>query len=70
MTNETLARSDADRRIRRTATVAAWLCALVAAGSLIMAVVSLGLAADLTRAGMVEGGRDLLAAFFTTFSEM
>lgn len=69
MTNETLARSDADRRIRRTATVAAWLCALVAAASLIMTVVSLWLAADLTRVGMVEDGKDLLAAFFTTSAE-
>ena len=70
MTNETLTRSDADHRIRRTANVAAWLCAIVAAGSLIMTVVSLGLAADLTRAGMVEGGRDLLAAFFTTSADL
>ena len=70
MTNETLTRSDADRRIRRTATVAAWLCTLVAAASLIMAVVSIGLAADLTRAGMVEDGRDLLAAFFTTPADL
>ena len=70
MTNETLTRSDADRRIRRTANVAAWLCAIVAAGSLIMAVVSLGLAADLTRAGMVEGGLDPLAAFFTTPADL
>ncbi len=69
MTNETLARADADRRIRRTATVAAWLCALVAAASLIMTVVSLWLAADLTRVGMVEDGKDLLAAFFTTPAE-
>lgn len=69
MTNETLARSEADRRIRRMATVAAWLCALVAAGSLIMAVVSLWLAVDLTRVGMVEDGKGLLAAFFTTSAE-
>ena len=69
MTNETLARSEVDRRIRRMATVAAWLCALVAAGSLIMAVVSLWLAVDLTRVGMVEDGKDLLAAFFTTSAE-
>ncbi len=53
MTNETLTRSDADHRIRRTATVAAWLGALVAAGSLIMAVVSLWLAADLIPVGTV-----------------
>ncbi|MDO4427925.1 MAG: hypothetical protein Q4B91_00210 [Atopobiaceae bacterium] len=53
MTNETLARSEADRRIRRTATVAAWLCTFVAAASLIMTVVSLWLAADLTRVGSV-----------------
>ena len=69
MTNETLARSEADRRIRRTATVAAWLCAFVAAASLIMTVVSLWLAADLTRVGMVEDGKDLLAALFTTSAE-
>ena len=56
MTNETLARADADRRIRRTATVAAWLCAFVAAASILTAVASLWLAADLTRVGMVEDG--------------
>lgn len=69
MTNETLTRSEADRRIRRTATVAAWLCALVAAVSLVAALASLWLAADLTRAGMAGDGRDLLAAFFTTLAE-
>ena len=68
MTNETLKRSEADRRIRRTATAASWLCAVVAAASLLMTVVSLWLAADMTRAGMVEDGRDLVAAFFTTSS--
>lgn len=69
MTNETLARADADRRIRRTATVAAWLCAFVAAASILTAVASLWLAADLTYVGMVEDGKDLLAAFFTTPAE-
>lgn len=69
MTNEDLTRSDADRRIRRTATVASWLCALVAAVSLIMAVVSLWQAAQMTYLGMVEDGKDLLAAFFTTSAE-
>ena len=68
MTDETLKRSEADRRIRRTATAASWLCAVVAAASLLMTVVSLWLAADMTRAGMVEDGRDLVAAFFTTSS--
>lgn len=69
MTSEMLTRSEVDRRIRRAATVAAWLCAFVAAGSLLMAVVSLWMAADMTRLGMVEDGKDLVAAFFTTASE-
>ena len=69
MTNETLTRTDADRRIRRTATVAAWLCAIAAAGSLVMTVLSLWMASELTRVGMVEDGKELLAAFFTTPAE-
>lgn len=66
MTNEGQARSEADRRIRRTATAAAWLCTLVAAASIVTTFASLWIAADLTRVGMVEDGKDLVAAFFTT----
>lgn len=69
MTTGTLTRSDADRRIRRTASVASWLCALVAATSLVAAVASLWGAVGLMRVGMVEDGRDLIAAFFTTPAE-
>ena len=66
MTNEGQARSEADCRIRRTATAAAWLCTLVAAASIVTTFASLWIAADLTRVGMVEDGKDLVAAFFTT----
>ena len=69
MTTGTLTRSDADRRIRRTASVASWLCAFVAATSLVAAVASLWGVVGLTHAGMAEDGRDLIAAFFTTPAE-